>query len=136
VTGNNDNPTGLLFAAGLNEIANVGALSDYDPFLDAYGLVLSANGTPNAWVMGTSTQMVLAKTKTGIGFTDGTSTLLDKTQLGAPTPLAALPRFATTSLNNLPSANLGPRSSATSACSASACAPGSRWRPAARRPIP
>jgi HK97 family phage major capsid protein len=90
--GNVDNPTGLLFAAGVNDIPAAGALTGYDHFLDGYGMVLNANGAPDAWVMNPTVQMGLAKTATGLAG--------DKTQLRVPVPLDTLPKFVTTSLVN------------------------------------
>jgi HK97 family phage major capsid protein len=87
-----DNPTGLLYAAGVNEIAAVGTPTDYGDFIDGYVTVLNANGTPNAWVLGPTTAGSLWKTATGLTG--------DKSQLEVPVPLDELPRFMTTSLND------------------------------------
>jgi HK97 family phage major capsid protein len=86
-----DNPTGLLYAAGVNEIPAVGAPA-YNDFIDAYVTVLNANGAPNAWVLGPTAAGTLWKTPTGLTG--------DATQLRVPTPLDTLPRHMTTSLND------------------------------------
>lgn len=91
-TGGKDNPTGLLHAAGVNEIPAAGAIAGYDPFLDAYAMVLNANGAPDGWIMNPTTQIALAKLATGLAG--------DRTQLRVPMPLDALPKFVTTSLAN------------------------------------
>jgi HK97 family phage major capsid protein len=92
VTSPNDNPTGLLYAANVGEIATVGALADYNKFIDAHVMVLNANGQPTGWALGPNAAGALWKSPTGL-----TS---DKTQLPVPTPIAELPRAITTSLND------------------------------------
>jgi HK97 family phage major capsid protein len=87
-----DNPTGLLYAAGVNEIAAVGLPANYNAFINAYTMVMSNNGLPNAWVMSELTANVLWQTPTGLTG--------DKNQLGVPVPLDTLPRFVTTSLRD------------------------------------
>jgi HK97 family phage major capsid protein len=86
-----DNPTGLLNAAGVNSIATVGALADYNKFIDAYVAVLNANGMPNAWVLNPTQLGALAKAPTGITG--------DKTQLKVPVPIDGIsPPYVTTGL--------------------------------------
>jgi HK97 family phage major capsid protein len=91
VTSPNDNPTGLLSAAGVNTIATVGVLADYNKFIDAYVAVLNANGVPNAWVIHPTQLGELAKAPTGITG--------DKTQLRVPVPIDGIsPPYVTTAL--------------------------------------
>lgn len=59
--------TGILTLAGTQEIAAVGALSNYNPFIDAYIKALDVNAEPNAIVMATRELGSLAKLVT----TDG-----------------------------------------------------------------
>jgi HK97 family phage major capsid protein len=87
-----DNPTGLLYAANVNEIAAAGVPADYSKFITAYVDVLNQNGTPNAWVLAPTTAGTLWQTPTGL--------VGDRSQLETPVPLDTLPRYQTTSLND------------------------------------
>jgi HK97 family phage major capsid protein len=95
-----DNPTGILVKAGVNELLAVGALTDYDKYLDAMALVEGANLTPGAAINSPANNNTLRKLTTGIGSTDGTTTFADKSKLSAPADYAALLRLVTTSMPN------------------------------------
>lgn len=86
-----DNPTGLLYAAGVNEQLAIG-VPTYNDFISAYVTVLNNNGLPNGWALGPTTAGTLWSTPTGLAG--------DATQLRVPTPLDTLPRGMTTSLND------------------------------------
>lgn len=67
--GSNNSPTGVQNFNGRNSITGIGALSSYDPWIDAMGALLASN-VPleriTASVMGADVWTALAKLKTGI----------------------------------------------------------------------
>jgi HK97 family phage major capsid protein len=91
-TGDLDNPTGLINTAGINTQTGTSPITNYDPFIDAIGKVMAANGVPNALIGGAGLAVAANKVKTGL-----TS---DNTILVPPPMIAALERYYTTQLPN------------------------------------
>lgn len=90
VDATHDDPTGILVKAGVNETLAVGALVDFDKYLDGMELVEAANLTPSAVVNSPKNNNTLRKIVTGIAG--------DKTKLEMPDDYAALQRLVTTSM--------------------------------------
>jgi HK97 family phage major capsid protein len=83
---------GVLNVSGINTVATIGALADYGKFCDAIAAVKGYNFNPNAIVLNSRNESVLAKLVTGLSG--------DKTPLRMPDYFAAVPRFVTNQLAN------------------------------------
>ena len=88
------NPRGILANAGIGDVPAVGALVDYDAYLDAMALVEGANLTPRAVINHPANVNTLRKLVTGLAG--------DITKAPPPPDYLALQRFVTTSM---PAAN-------------------------------
>jgi HK97 family phage major capsid protein len=91
-TGDLDNPTGLINTAGINTQTGTSPITNYDPFIDAIGKVMAANGVPNALIGGAGLAVAASKVKTGLSG--------DNTILMPPPMIADLDKYYTTQLPN------------------------------------
>jgi HK97 family phage major capsid protein len=85
--GDLDNPTGLLNWPGVPAIDAVVPPVNYDPVIDAYASVLTANGVPTAMITSAAMAATYAKIRSGVAG--------DMTTLETPALIAELPKYFT-----------------------------------------